>query len=121
MKIFKNALLFLNVFLTGNSIFAQTVTIPIETGNVAIALQTDAQKHLKIVHFGKPLQNKAEYEMAAAIFDRKEEGSNNNNLAFSVAGINSNTANQFPVCRSDATTSDMRKKIRAFVGEEGVR
>ncbi|HMR83451.1 MAG TPA: alpha-galactosidase [Niabella sp.] len=91
MKIFKNALLFLNVFLTGNSIFAQTVTIPIETDNVAIALQTDAQKHLKIVHFGKPLQNKAEYEMTAAIFDRKEEGSNNNNLAFSVAGINSNT------------------------------
>ena len=32
-----------------------------------------------------------------------------------------NIYNQFPVCRSDATTSDMRKKIRAFVGEEGVR
>lgn len=65
-------------------------TIPIQTQNAALVLQADAQKHLRIVHFGKPLQNNTEYEITTAMLDRREEGANNNNLAFTVAGINAN-------------------------------
>ncbi|MFV0605955.1 MAG: alpha-galactosidase [Niabella sp.] len=71
------------------TINAQTVYV--ETKNLALVMQVDAQKRLKITHFGKPLAIKAEYEIAATVFDRREEGVINNNLAYTVAGINSNT------------------------------
>lgn len=83
--------LFAVLFALANTNFigAQT-TIPIETKNVATVLQTDAQNRLKIIHFGKPLQNSSEYGMAVSVFDRREEGANNLNLAYAVAGINAN-------------------------------
>ena len=85
-KVFSLAALF---FISINTTcIAQT--IPIQTSNVALALQVDGQKRLKIIHFGKPLQNYAEYEIAASVYDRREEGANNLNLAFTVAGINAN-------------------------------
>lgn len=65
-------------------------TISVQTQNTAFVLQVDGQKHLKIVHFGKPLRNNAEYELSSTVFDRNEEGATNNNLAYTVAGINAN-------------------------------
>lgn len=83
--------LFAVLFALANTNFigAQT-TIPIQTNNVALVLQTDAQNRVKIVHFGKSLQNNSEYAKVSSAFDRREEGANNLNLAYTVAGINAN-------------------------------
>ena len=69
---------------------AQKVTIPIETRNIVIVLQTDNNKRLKIIHTGKALQNKAEYEVSGSVYNRRGEGAASNNNAFTVAGIDNN-------------------------------
>ncbi len=90
---FKKVLSFFVLSLWSTALLQQPVraqTIAIETQNNALVLQADDQKNLRIVHFGKPLMHAAEYEKAAAVFDRREELANNNNLALAVAGINAN-------------------------------
>ncbi len=71
-------------------IFSQTVTIPIETENIAIILQTDAENRLKISYTGKSLDNKKEYEVAKNVYNLNSEGAASNTLAYSVAGIDNN-------------------------------
>ncbi|MBO9617419.1 MAG: alpha-galactosidase [Niabella sp.] len=65
---------------------AQTTTIPIETKNVAIVLQTDKSNHLKIVHTGKALAAAADYETAAAAHRLATQGATLNNASYSAAG-----------------------------------
>lgn len=70
--------------------FGQSVTIPIETENVAIVLKTDGNNRLKIVYFGKSLSNINEYEQTGEVFNFRSEGASSNNNAYAVAGIDNN-------------------------------
>ena len=51
--------IYISVFLlqTVFSLWAQNITIPVETDNVAIVMQTNAEKQLKIIYSGKRLKN----------------------------------------------------------------
>lgn len=70
--------------------FGQSVTIPIETENVAIVLKTDENNRLKIIYFGKSLSNVNEYEQTGEVFNFRTEGASSNNNAYAVAGIDNN-------------------------------
>ncbi|MDR6944323.1 alpha-galactosidase [Mucilaginibacter pocheonensis] len=59
-------------FAAGNS-FAQTVTIPVETQNNALVLQTDAGKNLKMIYFGAKLSNAAEYERIQKMYNQADD------------------------------------------------
>lgn len=81
---------FFATLLCLSSAIAQNVTIPIETKNVAIVLQTDDANHLKIIYSGKTLQNKEEYAISKYAENLNAEGAGSNTLAYTVAGINNN-------------------------------
>ena len=72
------------------SLQAQQVTIPIETQNSAVVLQTDNNKRLKIVYTGKSLKNSADYAGTEKVFLLNSQGAASNNNAFTVAGIDNN-------------------------------
>ena len=60
------------MFLAAGS-FAQTVTIPVETQNNALVLQTDADKNLKMVYFGAKLSNAKEYEQILKMYRQADD------------------------------------------------
>ena len=72
------------------SLSAQQVTIPIETQNTAIVLQTDNNKRLKIIYTGKSLKESSEYAETGKMFNLKSQGAASNNNAYAVAGIDNN-------------------------------
>ena len=82
--------LLLCLFFVPFWLHAQQVTIPIDTKNVALVLQTDKNKRLKIIHIGKSLQNRAEYESAGMVNNLHAEGASSNTNAYAVAGIDNN-------------------------------
>jgi alpha-galactosidase len=53
--------------------FAQTVTIPVETQNNALVLQTDAEKNLKMVYFGTKLSNAKEYDQILKMYRQADD------------------------------------------------
>ena len=79
--------LFASLFLSSVVAFSQDVTIPIETENVSIVLQTDRLNNLRIVHTGKLLKSKTDYSDIFASYNYNSEGASLNNSAFTVAGI----------------------------------
>jgi alpha-galactosidase len=60
------------VFTAAGS-FAQTVTIPVETQNNALVLQTDADKNLKMVYFGAKLSNPSEYGQIQKMYNQADD------------------------------------------------
>lgn len=79
--------LFAFLFLSSAVAFSQDVTIPIETANVSIVLQTDHLNNLRIVHTGRSLRSQADYSNIFASYNYNNEGASLNNSAFTVAGI----------------------------------
>jgi alpha-galactosidase len=53
--------------------YAQTVTIPVETQNNALVLQTDGEKNLKMVYFGHKLGNAKEYESILGMYKQADD------------------------------------------------
>jgi len=88
-----------------NVTFAQKVTIPIETSNLSIVLQTENEKHLRIIHTGKKLKNSSEYEISGNVHNLGGENSNTNNYAFSVAGIHNFIEPSIAVVHTDGNNS----------------
>lgn len=88
------------------SVWAQNITIPVETDNIAIVLQTNADKHIKIIYSGKRLQNSTEYELSGSVNNLNAEGASANTNAFAVAGINNNfTEPAIAVVHTDGNNS----------------
>lgn len=79
-------LLFVSPFIPFSA-NAQQVTIPVETTNTAVILQTDSEKNLKIIHSGKRLEKKEDYSNIFSNYSYQGEGASLNNSAFSTAGI----------------------------------
>ncbi|MDD3788915.1 MAG: glycoside hydrolase family 36 N-terminal domain-containing protein, partial [Petrimonas sp.] len=94
------------ILLLSFSAFAQNVTIPVVTDNVALVLKTDNDNHLKIVYTGKSLKNNAEYAVTDGVNNLRAEGASANNSAFAVAGINNNfTEPAIAVVHADGNNS----------------
>ena len=72
------------------SLSGQQVTIPIETQNTAVVLQTDNHKRLKIIYTGKTLKEKSEYAETGKMLHLQSQGAASNNNAYAVAGIDNN-------------------------------
>ena len=72
------------------SLSGQQVTIPIETQNTAVVLQTDNHKRLKIIYTGKTLKEKNEYAETGKMLHLQSQGASSNNNAYAVAGIDNN-------------------------------
>jgi alpha-galactosidase len=64
---------------------AQTI-IPIATENNVLLLQTDSNNRLRMVYFGKPLQNEKEYRTVAASYNYDESNAGIYNSAYTPAG-----------------------------------
>ena len=86
--------------------FGQQVTIPVETRNHAILLQTDKENHLRMVYNGAPLADKKEYAAVAAQYDLNDENSAGiYNNAYSTAGTYSLTEPAMQVMHADGNAS----------------
>jgi len=72
------------------SLSAQQITIPIETQNSAVVLQTDNHKRLKIIYTGRALKESSEYVETGKVFHLQSQGAVSNNNAYAVAGIDNN-------------------------------
>ncbi len=91
--------------------FAQKVTIPVTTKNLALVLQAEKKgEQLKIIHLGAALNNPSEYEISGTVYTLQAEGASSNTNAFAVAGINNNfTEPAMAVVHADGNNSvDLR-------------
>lgn len=87
----KDKIIFLcTLFTISISLCAQQVTIPIETQNTAVVLQTDNNKRLKIIYTGRTLKESREYAETGKVMNLQSQGAASNNNAYSVAGIDNN-------------------------------
>jgi alpha-galactosidase len=68
------------------AVFAQKVTIPIETQNSAVVLQTDNQNRLMTIYSGAPLKNETDYSAVAQQFHFFDNNAGINNSAYTPAG-----------------------------------
>src|SRR5438105_5030238 len=62
------------------------VTIPVETKDNALVLQTDADNRLSIIYFGKKLKDSVEYARIAAESRTDNDNSGISNNAYTPAG-----------------------------------
>jgi alpha-galactosidase len=72
-KLFKIFVLSVVVFAAPVKTFAQVVTIPIETQNNALILQTDDDHNLKTIYFGKKLSNSEEYTQIQKMYKQSDD------------------------------------------------
>ncbi|MEY2868693.1 MAG: hypothetical protein RIR01_1153, partial [Bacteroidota bacterium] len=97
---------FVVVFFYGLlSSYAQNITIPIETKDHALVLQTDNDKRLRNIYFGKPLKNKAEYDIIAKSFDFNDANAGIYNIAYTPSGTSNLSEPALQVKHADGNTS----------------
>lgn len=74
------------LLLTATTAIAQEVTIPIETDENAVVMQTDGERRLNIAYSGRRLQNASEYATAGSAFNMRDENAGLSNNAYTPAG-----------------------------------
>lgn len=84
---------------------AQNTTIPIETKDNAIVLQTDKDNRLRTIYFGKPLKNQLEYAAISASFDFNDANAGIYNMAYTSAGTSNLSEPAIQVKHADGNTS----------------
>ncbi|WP_188934339.1 alpha-galactosidase [Dyadobacter endophyticus] len=85
---------------------AQTkVTIPIETAQNALVLQTDQDKHLSIIYFGKKLAQASEYDLVSAQSRQRDGNAGIYNSAYTPAGSWSISEPALQVTHADGNKS----------------
>lgn len=82
----KKALITIGLVTMLFAVFAQKVTIPIETENTVVLLQTDNQNRLLTVYSGKPLATESDYAEVAQQFRLFDNNAGINNSAYTPAG-----------------------------------
>jgi alpha-galactosidase len=94
------------------SVFAQSiVTIPIESKEYALVLQTDKDNRLGITHFGKRLSNPAEYAGIKAMYKHDDSNAGIYNNAYTPSGSWSLVEPALQVIHTDGNTSTELKYI----------
>lgn len=91
--------------LTFCSLFAQNVSIPIETENNALVLQADDKKNLEIIYFGKKLKNTEEYSQVPAQFRQSTDDSGILNAAYTASGSRNLVEPAISVTHADGNKS----------------
>jgi len=88
------------------SLSAQRVTIPVETRNAAVVLQTDNNNRLKMVYMGRALNDDKEYAKVLPLYRLEAQGAASVNNAYAVAGIDNNfTEPAIAVVHADGNNS----------------
>ncbi len=106
IKFFKQKFPFIIVFLFGFiSLFGQTVTIPIETQDQVILLQTDSENRLRTVYFGEPLKNEKEYAAIAELYSLDDANKGIFNSVYTPAGTWNLTEPAIQVKHADGNSS----------------
>ncbi len=102
----KTSQLLVSILIVTAAAFGQQVTIPVETRNHAILLQTDKENHLRMVYNGAPLADKKEYAAVATQYDLNDENSAGiYNNAYSTAGTYSLSEPAMQVTHADGNAS----------------
>lgn len=84
---------------------AQSVMIPIETQNNALVLQTDTNKHLGTIYFGKKLTNNKEYLQVPALYKQTQDYTGVLNSAYTSSGSRNLVEPAISVTHSDGNNS----------------
>lgn len=92
--------------VAGNHVFAQNIiTIPIETRENALVMQTDADNHLFIIYFGKKLSQTSEYQSIPAQSTQHDDNSGIHNSAYTPSGTWSISEPALQVTHADGNKS----------------
>lgn len=81
------------------------VTIPIETAQNALVLQTDQDKHLSIIYFGKKLAQASEYDLVSTQSRQRDGNAGIYNSAYTPAGSWSISEPALQVTHADGNKS----------------
>lgn len=111
--------LFVFLFLVISNLNSQSVTIPIETKNTALALQTDKDNRLWTVYFGKKLINKSDYEPSSQQYRFFDANAGIYNNAYTAAGTWNLSEPALQVTHSDGNLSTELKYVSHKVTPEG--
>ncbi|WP_342331698.1 alpha-galactosidase [Pedobacter sp. FW305-3-2-15-E-R2A2] len=84
---------------------AQSVIIPIETQNNALVLQTDTNKHLGTIYFGKKLTNNKEYLQVPALYKQTSDYTGVLNSAYASSGSRNLVEPAISVTHADGNNS----------------
>lgn len=104
MNHIKQLLLLFLGFLYWGTIFSQT-TIPIETANNALVINADDQGDLKIIYFGKKLENAKEYSQVPQVYRQSEDYTEVLNSAYTSSGSRNLAEPAISVTHGDGNTS----------------
>lgn len=102
-----------------NTVWAQAVTIPIETSNHALVLQTDKDGHLWIVHFGNRLLNKPDYANTSAQYHYSDANAGLYNNAYTASGTWNLSEPALQVTHGDGNPSTELKYVSHQTKFEG--
>jgi alpha-galactosidase len=83
---FQRAILTIALALGFAPLLAQTVTIPIETADNVIVLQTDSESRLRTIYFGEPLANESDYAAISSLTHLDDDNIGIHNAAYTPAG-----------------------------------
>ena len=97
--------------LVFGKISGQVITIPIETKDNALVLQTDKDNRLWIVYFGNKLLNKSDYEATSQQFHFPDANSGVYNSAYTAAGTWSLSEPALQVTHGDGNPSTELKYV----------
>ena len=98
---------------------SQSITIPIETKNNALALQTDKDNRLWIVYFGKRLMNKTDYDATSQQYRFFDANAGIYNGAYTAAGTWNLSEPALQVTHTDGNPSTELKYVSHKATAEG--
>ena len=84
---------------------AQSVIIPVETQNNALVLQTDTNKHLGTIYFGKKLTNNKEYLQVPALYKQTSDYTGVLNSVYTSSGSRNLVEPAISVTHADGNNS----------------
>ena len=88
---------------------AQAVSIPIETKNTAIVLEANGNKDLRIIYFGKKLDDANEYKLVPGVYRQSEDYTGIANSAYTPSGSRNLFEPAITVTHADGNNSlDLR-------------
>lgn len=101
----KKCMLTIGLLIGFTNLNAQTITIPIETENSVLLLQTDSDNRLRTIYFGESLSNKDEYSSVSDLFYFDEENVGIYNSAYAPSGTWNLTEPAIQVKHADGNSS----------------
>lgn len=104
-----SALLIGLLFLAGGRLYAQSITIPIETRSNALVLQADSAKNLRTIYFGKKLFSSTEYRQIPGVYQQNFDHTGLLNSAYTSSGSRNLLEPAITVTHADGNNSlDLR-------------